>query len=93
FVAAAAVAASTKNISIRSGSVVLPLHDPVRVAEEWSMVDNLSNGRVELSIASGWHPNDFVLAPQDYENRHQIMKDKITTLKNIWKGDSLIRKN
>lgn len=92
-IAAAAVAATTKNITIRSGSVVLPLHDPVRVAEEWSMVDNLSNGRVELSIASGWHPNDFVLAPQDYENRHQIMKDKITTLKNIWKGDSLIRKN
>jgi non-ribosomal peptide synthetase component F len=47
-VAAAAVAVTTNKIKIRAGSVVLPLHDPIRVAEEWSMVDNLSNGRVEI---------------------------------------------
>ncbi len=92
-VAAAAVSSITKNIKLRSGSVVLPLHDPIRVAEEWSMVDNLSDGRVELSIASGWHPNDFVLAPNSYENRHQIMREGITTLKNVWKGKSVTRKN
>lgn len=92
-IAAAAVAALTKNIAIRSGSVVLPLHDPVRVAEEWSMVDNLSEGRVELSIASGWHPNDFVLAPDNYKNRHQIMRDKIAILKDLWRGKPLSRKN
>lgn len=92
-VAAAAVAARTQNVTIRSGSVVIPLHDPVRVAEEWSMVDNLSDGRVELSIASGWHPNDFVLASGNYEDRHQVMKDRITILKDLWKGKSLVRKN
>lgn len=92
-VAAAAVSSITKNIKLRSGSVVLPLHDPIRVAEEWSMVDNLSEGRVELSIASGWHPNDFVLAPNSFENRHQIMREGITTLKNVWKGKSVTRKN
>ena len=92
-VAAAAVSTITKNVKLRSGSVVLPLHDPVRVAEEWAMIDNLSGGRVELSIASGWHPNDFVLAPNDYQDRHQIMRDKIATLKSLWKGGSLIRKN
>ena len=42
----AAVAAVTRRIGIRAGSVVLPLHNPIRVAEEWSVVDNLSNGRV-----------------------------------------------
>ncbi|MEM7187702.1 MAG: LLM class flavin-dependent oxidoreductase [Bacteroidota bacterium] len=39
-VAAAAVSTITNNIKLRSGSVVLPLHDSVRVAEEWSMIDN-----------------------------------------------------
>ncbi len=92
-VAAAAVSTITQNIKLRSGSVVLPLHDTVRVAEEWSMVDNLSNGRVELSIASGWHPNDFVLASDSYENRHQIMREKIDELKKLWKGNSISRKN
>jgi acyl-CoA synthetase (AMP-forming)/AMP-acid ligase II len=47
-VIAAALAATTRRISLRAGSVVLPLHHPVRVAEEWSVVDNLSDGRVEL---------------------------------------------
>lgn len=92
-VLSAALAVLTKNISIRSGSVVLPLQDPIRVAEEWSIVDNLSNGRVALSIASGWHPNDFVFANSDYHNRHQEVKDRIKELKSLWRGDAIVRKN
>ncbi len=88
-VAAAAVAATTKNIEIRSGSVVLPLHNPIRVAEEWSMVDNLSQGRVGLSIASGWHFNDFVLMPEHFEQRHDIMKQSIAQLKQLWAGQTI----
>ena len=92
-IAAAAIAAVTRNVPIRSGSVVLPLHDPVRVAEEWSMVDNISGGRVELSIASGWHPNDFVFAPQNYEKRYEVMKEGIDTLCRFWRGEGIERTN
>lgn len=86
-VAAAAVAAVTKNIDIRSGSVVLPIHHPVRVTEEWSMVDNLSNGRVGMAFASGWHFNDFVFYPENYENRFQVMRDNIEIVKALWRGE------
>lgn len=89
----AAIAATTKNINIRAGSVVLPLHDPIRVAEEWSIVDNLSAGRVGVSIASGWHPNDFVLANSNYQDRRNEMRDKIMELKSLWNGDPVVRKN
>jgi natural product biosynthesis luciferase-like monooxygenase protein/amino acid adenylation domain-containing protein len=89
----AALSTITENIEIRSGSVVLPLHDTVRVAEEWSVVDNLSNGRVALSIASGWHADDFVLMPQNFLERKKIMYDQIEDLKNLWKGGSVKRKN
>src|SRR5205807_362890 len=41
----AALARETKRLRLRAGSVVLPLHDPIRVAEEWAVVDNLSAGR------------------------------------------------
>src|SRR6185295_4692031 len=44
-VLAAALARETERIALRAGSVVLPLHHPVRVAEEWALVDNLSGGR------------------------------------------------
>src|SRR5205807_1873785 len=62
-VTSAALAAITERVGIRAGSVVLPLHNAIRVAEEWSVVDNLSNGRVALAFASGWHADDFALWP------------------------------
>src|SRR5207249_12330020 len=65
-VTSAAIAMVTKTIQIRSGSVVAPLHTPIRIAEEWSVVDNLSNGRVAISFASGWMPEDFVIEPDNY---------------------------
>ena len=68
-VTSAALAALTERVQIRAGSVVLPLHNPIRVAEDWAVVDNLSNGRVGLSFASGWQPNDFVLAPDNFADR------------------------
>ncbi|MHA4812540.1 amino acid adenylation domain-containing protein, partial [Flavitalea flava] len=89
----AGMATITQNIEIRSGSVVLPLHDVIRVAEEWSVVDNLSNGRVSLSIASGWHADDFVLMPENFAQRHSCMYKQIQELKELWKGAGVKRVN
>ncbi len=86
---AAALARDTERIALRGGSVVLPLHHPVRVAEEWSMVDNLSKGRVGMSIASGWHPNDFIFAPERFERRREICLEDIQTIQKLWRGESL----
>ena len=47
-VTGAAVAAVTKRVQVRAGSVVSPLHHPLRIAEEWSVVDNLSGGGRDL---------------------------------------------
>ncbi len=88
-VIAAALARETENIQLRGGSVVLPLHHPVRVAEEWSVVDNLSNGRVGISIASGWHPNDFVLAPDAFENRRALCSEGVEIIKKLWSGEAV----
>lgn len=85
----AAVAAVTKRIGIRAGSVVLPLHNPIRVAEEWSVVDNLSNGRVGLSFASGWHARDFALQPDNFKNRREVMASGIETVKALWRGEAI----
>jgi natural product biosynthesis luciferase-like monooxygenase protein len=89
----AAVAAVTSNIQIRAGSVVLPLHNPIRVAEEWSVVDNLSGGRVGLSFASGWHANDFALMPENYANRRNLVFQGIETVRKLWRGESIARRN
>ncbi len=87
-VMAAALAAVTQKVRIRSGSVVVPLHHPVRVVEEWSMVDFLSQGRVDLALASGWFPNDFVLAaPGHYERRNELVFERVQELRSLWRGE------
>ena len=88
-VTGAALAAITKNVQIRAGSVVLPLHHPIRVAEDWSVLDNLSHGRVGISFASGWQPVDFVLRPEAYRERHRILYESIETVRRLWRGESV----
>ena len=90
-VTSAALAMLTSKVQIRAGSVVLPLHDPLRVAEEWSVVDNLSNGRVGISFASGWHDKDFVFAPQNYADRKKVMFRDIETVRTLWRGETIQR--
>jgi natural product biosynthesis luciferase-like monooxygenase protein len=85
----AAIAMITERVRIRSGSVVLPLQHPLRVAEEWSVVDNLSGGRVGLSFAPGWQPNDFVLYPEKYAHSKEIMWQDIQTVQRLWKGEAI----
>jgi natural product biosynthesis luciferase-like monooxygenase protein len=92
-VTSAAVAAITNRIQIRAGSVVLPLHNPIRVAEEWAVVDNLSNGRVAISFASGWQINDFVLAPDNYARRKQVMLEQIELVRKLWRGETVSFRN
>ena len=88
-VTSAALAAMTERVSIRAGSVVLPLHHPVRVAEEWALVDNISKGRVGVSFASGWHADDFVFAPENFDKRREVLLEGIDTIRRLWRGESV----
>lgn len=92
-VTSAALAMITDKIELRSGSIVSPLHNTVRIAEEWSVVDNLSNGRIALSFASGWNGHDFVLAKDCFNNRDEIMYEQIETIKKLWQGESISLEN
>lgn len=86
-ISAAMLAGITKNVKLRAGSSVLPLHHPVRVAEDWALVDNLSNGRAGIAIASGWQPNDFIVRPDAFVDRKDIMLEGVDTLRALWRGE------
>ncbi|APE42971.1 peptide synthetase [Sulfitobacter alexandrii] len=89
-VTGAAVAAVTSNLAIRAGSCVAPLHHPARIAEEWAVIDNLTNGRVGLAIASGWQPDDFVLRPENTPpDNKPAMYTSIDQLRRLWSGEAV----
>ncbi|NKQ18771.1 MupA/Atu3671 family FMN-dependent luciferase-like monooxygenase [Brevibacillus laterosporus] len=92
-VISSALAMITQNLQLRSGSIVSPLHDSLRIAEEWSVVDNLSKGRVGLSFAPGWHVDDFVLRPENYEERYAHMFRQMEEVRQLWRGEKLTRIN
>lgn len=85
----AALARETQRIQLRAGSVVASLHHPMRIAEEWSMVDNLSGGRVGISLASGWNPDDFAFFPERYPERHARLYQTLESVRRLWRGDEL----
>lgn len=92
-VVSAALAMITRRLQIRAGSVISPLHNPLRIVEEWAVVDNLSNGRVGLSFGSGWHVNDFVFFPERYRERQRVMYEQIETIWQLWQGGRITQQN
>lgn len=89
-VTGAAVAGATKNIGVRAGSCVAPLHHTARIAEEWAVIDNLTNGKAGLAIASGWQPDDFVLRPENTPPANkEAMFQQIADLRKLWRGEAV----
>ncbi len=88
-VTSAAVAMVTEQVHIRAGSCVLPLHSPLRVAEEWAVVDNLSRGRVGVAFASGWMPRDFVLRPERFADAKATMARDVEVVRRLWRGEAV----
>ncbi|MGL5008454.1 MAG: MupA/Atu3671 family FMN-dependent luciferase-like monooxygenase, partial [Paracoccaceae bacterium] len=89
-VTGAAVAAVTKNIGVRAGSCVAPLHHPARIAEEWAVIDNLTNGRAGIAFASGWQPDDFVLRPENTPPANKAaLLTSIDQVRRLWRGDTI----
>ncbi|WP_397608737.1 MupA/Atu3671 family FMN-dependent luciferase-like monooxygenase [Silanimonas sp.] len=88
-VTSAALATITSKVALRAGSCVVPLHHPIRIAEEWAVVDNLSNGRVGISIAAGWATPDFALRPENHAEAKRVMFEAAEQVRRLWRGETL----
>ena len=69
------LAAKTSRIKIGAAVITLPLYDPIRVVENTSFVDILSNGRVRLGVGSGYRPYEFEGLGRDFDNRRDIVEE------------------
>ncbi|MBS0539479.1 MAG: LLM class flavin-dependent oxidoreductase [Proteobacteria bacterium] len=71
------LAARTSRIKLAAGVITLPLYDPIRVVENASFVDILSNGRVMLGIGSGYRPYEFVGLGKDFDSRRDQVEEAV----------------
>lgn len=87
----AAVASKTSSLRLRAGSVVLPLHDPLEVAERWGSLQEISGGRVGVSFATGWNKRDFVTRPLAYAHRREQLMQDIEAVRALWRKELTTR--
>jgi alkanesulfonate monooxygenase SsuD/methylene tetrahydromethanopterin reductase-like flavin-dependent oxidoreductase (luciferase family) len=86
-VLAAAIAATTTNLSIAINALIAPLHDPLRLAEDAAVVDLLSGGRLTLTVAGGYVQDEFDMFGADIRRRPTYVREMVTTLKAAWTGE------
>lgn len=85
----AAIARSTSTIRLCSGVVVLPFNNPLRVAEDYAMLDLLSNGRVELGLGRGYQPTEFAGFGVDQTKSTEIFNEGLEVIKQAWTQDKV----
>ena len=76
-----AVAAHTRQIRLGPMGYIVPLYDPLRIAEEAATLDNVSNGRLELGLVSGILPDFFGPYGADFQNRRAIANEGLALVK------------
>src|SRR5436189_699133 len=79
-----AVAARTSTLRVGTGIFQLPIHDPLRVAEQVATIDQLSGGRVSLGVGSGWWPLEYDAHGSNYRQRGARMEEALEILKLVW---------
>jgi natural product biosynthesis luciferase-like monooxygenase protein len=80
----AALASETKRLRLGTGVVVLPLNHPLRVAEDYAMVDLMSNGRVDLGIGRGYQPTEFAGYGVDQTRSRFMFDEAIQVIRQAW---------
>lgn len=77
---ASAMAAVTSKVSIMVAATLLPLYDPVRLAEEMIVIDYISRGRVGYVLGIGYRPEEYALFGLDFNRRGAIADEKLAKL-------------
>ena len=83
----AAMAARTKNARLSVAALIAPFHDPLRLAEDFCVLDDLSRGRVDMIVAGGYAPSEFAMFDIPIKERPKRVTEAVKTLKAAFAGE------
>jgi alkanesulfonate monooxygenase SsuD/methylene tetrahydromethanopterin reductase-like flavin-dependent oxidoreductase (luciferase family) len=86
-VMAAAIAGRTRNLRIMIAALVLPLYDPIRVAEDLAVLDLASGGRVDVILGAGYRREELEMFGRTLDERIPLLEEGIEVLRQAWTGE------
>ncbi len=88
--ALAYIAARTQRIRLAPAVTVLPLHHPIRVAEQWASLDLLSGGRVDFAAGRGYDRREYVPLGVSFDDNQSIFEEGMEVVRRLWSADAPI---
>jgi probable F420-dependent oxidoreductase len=89
-VSLAAVAARTSTLRLCTNILLLPTHDPLEIAEQAAVLDEVSDGRLVLGVGIGYRPYEFDKIGLDYRRRAARAEAAIDVLRRAWSGKPVV---
>jgi len=83
-------AARTQSIRLAPAVTVLPLHHPIRVAEQWASLDVLSGGRVDFAAGRGYDRREYEPFGADFADNQAIFNEAMAIVRRLWDADGPI---
>jgi len=84
---AAAILAVTETITVSITALLVPLHDPVRVAEDLAVLDLLSKGRISITTGLGYRPGEYRALGKNWKRRGRILDNALDVMLAAWTGE------
>jgi len=84
----AQVAARTRRIRLAPAVTVLPLHHPIRVAEQWATLDMLSGGRVDFAAGRGYDKREYTPLGASFDDNQSIFEEGMEIVRELWSSDA-----
>jgi len=81
------IAAQTNHIRLAPAVTVLPLHHPIRVAEQWASLDLLSGGRVDFAAGRGYDRREYGPFKVDFDDNQSIFEEGFEVVRRLWASD------
>jgi alkanesulfonate monooxygenase SsuD/methylene tetrahydromethanopterin reductase-like flavin-dependent oxidoreductase (luciferase family) len=86
----ASIAARTQRIRLAPAVTVLPLHHPIRVAEQWATLDLLSGGRVDFAAGRGYDRREYAPFHVSFDDNQSIFDEGLEVVRKLWQADGRI---
>jgi len=86
-VLATAMAARTRTLPIQVAALILPLHDPIEMAEQMAVLDLVSSGRVSYVVAIGYVEAEYAMFGRDFSTRAKRLEDSVRVMQRVWSGE------